>query len=573
MTSPQVFPRPSALRQSNVLEGMEPVDVTAAKIRNFSSIMEDFKNRFPEEPQGRLEGGTSIRSKASWEEVLLVLDSAAAAYAETSGFKGRFKRFKTFVEDQTDTMERLAKLIPDFDYSRPIVGTFAFLLDAFKQTKKVREEVNDGIEGLGKNFDLVEAHINMYSAKPKVVEAAMTLYVTILKAIEEVIGYYTRHMVIKGIKAVWNGENYEQSLLLCLENITEVGKELMNESDTAHKQVTNKIADDVDTGFKDISVQIERAGKGLQDMFKDHLAEVDAKHEKEKQLLKHEIEKRDARCAMFEQLYYRAITPEPPPVVEYLYQQEELLKFLDVMHMATEDLEYIGSQRELILSRGQDRSEQIMKSPEFRRWLVQPDSKEILIHGQSETLPISPISFFCSLLVQNLQRSQRFKSIAFFCGCHPYDDYGGARTLIMSLLSQLLQQQSFDLSFIAHELVVQIDNGEIQAFCYVFGRLVEQVRRTETVVCVIDGINFYECNGEQPLQEIADVLRFLLDLTNSKGPIYKILVTSPSSTEDVRQAIRDEDYLALPEQAANTLGFSKERLERQWEEGINTEHW
>lgn len=65
---------------------------------------------------------------------------------------------------------------------------------AFKQTSKVREEVNDGIERLGKNFDLVEAYIEMYSTKSRVVEAAMTLYITILKAIEEVIGYYTRHI-------------------------------------------------------------------------------------------------------------------------------------------------------------------------------------------------------------------------------------------------------------------------------------------------------------------------------------------------------------------------------------------
>lgn len=56
------------------------------------------------------------------------------------------------------------------------------------------------------------------------------------------------YTVVKGIKAVWNGESYEESLLSCLEDITEVGKELMNESDTAHKQVTNKIADDVDSG-------------------------------------------------------------------------------------------------------------------------------------------------------------------------------------------------------------------------------------------------------------------------------------------------------------------------------------
>ncbi|KAI1119105.1 hypothetical protein F5Y14DRAFT_460402 [Nemania sp. NC0429] len=298
-------------------------------------------------------------------------------------------------------------------------------------------------------------------------------------------------------------------------------------------------------------------------MFKDHLAAVEAKHEKEMQLLKREVDKREAERARFEQLYRHAITPKPAPAAECLIKQDELLEFLAMTHLETEDVEYITHQRELIISRGQDRTEQIMRSPELRAWLIEPNSKELLIHGHSEPLPVSPLSFFCTILMKNLRSVERFKSVAFFCGCHPHDEYGGARTLIMSLLSQLLQQSSFDLSFIDHEIAYRMGGGDTRTFCYVFGQLVKQVKKTETVFCVIDGVNFYERNDEQ---DTADVLRFLLDLANESAPIYKILLTSPSTTEDVRQAIRDEDYLALPEQAANTLGFSKERVERQWQE-------
>ncbi|KAJ2984563.1 hypothetical protein NUW58_g5995 [Xylaria curta] len=540
---------------------MDPTAPMAAKLRNFPDIMKEFETRFPGEPRGRDEIGSSIRSKTSWKEVLEVLHNAAAAYAAEAGVKGAMKRIKTFIEDRADTLERLSHLVPDIDYAKPIVGTLTFLLQAFKQTSKVREQIGDGIESLKKNFDLVETYIGIYSAKPRVIEAATTLYITILKAIEEVIGYYTKHIVIKGIKAVWNGDKYEASLLSCLENITEVSKELIREADTAHKQVTNKLANDVETGFKQIEGWMNA-------MFKDHLTEVEAKHEKEKQLLKHEIEKRDAERARFEQLYYRAIALEPPPVAECIVKQEDLLQFLDLAGLETADIDYITHQRELIISRGQDRTQQIMQSRQFREWLVQANSKELLIHGNSEPLPVSPISFFCAMLTQNLRGIEKFKSVAYFCGCHPYDDFGGGRTLIMSLLSQLLQQQSFDLSFIDHEIACRMDSGDTSAFCYIFGRLVEQVRRGETVFCVIDGINFYECNGEEPLQEVADVLRFLLDLAEERGPSYKILVTSPSGTEDVRQDIRDEDYFALSEQAVNTLGFSKERFGRQWQEGF-----
>ena len=345
------------------------------------------------------------------------------------------------------------------------------------------------------------------------------------------------------------------------------------------------------SGFQDVKTWVDNAEKGLKEglnaMFKDHISAMEARHEKEKQLLRHEVEKRDSKAsnppihtarltgitigelARFEQLYYRAITPEPPPMAQSIVNQEDLLQFLDMAGVETTDIEYITHQRELIISRGQDCTEQIMKSSQLRDWLVQASAKELLIHGNSEPLPISPISFFCAMMIKNMRDVERFKSVAFFCGCHPYDDYGGARTLIMSLLAQLLQQQQFDLSFIDYETAYRMDSGDIQAFCYVFGRLVGQVNRKETVFCVIDGINFYECNGEEELQEMSDVLRFLLDLTQ-RDSVYKILVTSPSSTEDVRQAIRDEDYFALPEQATNTLGFSKERFGRQWEERLGT---
>jgi hypothetical protein len=243
-------------------------------------------------------------------------------------------------------------------------------------------------------------------------------------------------------------------------------------------------------------------------------------------------------------------------VVECIVTQEDLLHFLDLTGMEATDIEYIRHQRELILSGGRDRTEQITKTSQLREWLVQAESKELLIHGNSDPQPISPISFFCVMLLQNLRSVDRFKSVAFFCGCHSYEDYGGARTIIMSHLAQLLRQQRFDLGFIDHDLAYRMDGGDIVAFCYVFGRLVEQVNRTETVFCVIDGINFYWCNEGGLLGEMAHVLRFLLDWTKEKGTVFKILITSSSTTDDVRQAIEDKDYLALPQQAANTLGYS-----------------
>ncbi len=109
-------------------ENIAPSDAMETKIRSFPEIMKEFKNKFPVEPQGRVDKGSSIRSKTSWREVLLVLDDAAAAYAVKAGLKGALKRVKAFIEDQADTIERVSSLVPDVDYAKPIVGTLTFLL-------------------------------------------------------------------------------------------------------------------------------------------------------------------------------------------------------------------------------------------------------------------------------------------------------------------------------------------------------------------------------------------------------------------------------------------------------------
>lgn len=44
---------------------------------------------------------------------------------------------------------------------------------------------------------------------------------------------------------MWDGKNYEKSLLQCLENISKDGNELIHEANTAHKQETHEIAGNV----------------------------------------------------------------------------------------------------------------------------------------------------------------------------------------------------------------------------------------------------------------------------------------------------------------------------------------
>lgn len=257
-------------------------------------------------------------------------------------------------------------------------------------------------------------------------------------------------------------------------------------------------------------------------------------------------------------------------LIQPLMSEQDFLDFLNMHGLDDADLDYIMQLQGPLTSGRQNRSDQIMKSTKFSEWLIKPSSQELLIHGNSDPAPVSPISFFCCMLVQSLRGVNRFHTLSFFCGCHPEEEYGGGRTLIMSLIAQILQQQPFDLGFITVEDMYHLGGGDVASFCVVFGELIRQIDVRNTVFCIIDGINFYE-RGEKILEEMAYVLRFLLDLTRD-STVFKILITSPSATEDVREAIDDSNYLSLPGQPGDSQPFSKLQFERQCHEASKCTH-
>lgn len=257
-------------------------------------------------------------------------------------------------------------------------------------------------------------------------------------------------------------------------------------------------------------------------------------------------------------------------LIEPLLSEQDLLDFLNMRGLDDADLDYIMNLQGPLTSGRQNRSDQIMKSTHFSEWLVKPSSQELLIHGNSDPTPVSPMSFFCGMLVQSLRSENRFHTLSFFCGRHPEEDYGGGRTMIMSLLAQILQQRRFDLGFIGDQDMYHMGGGDVATFCVVFGELIRQIDVRNTVFCVIDGINFYE-RGEKILEEMAYVLRFLLDLTRD-STVLKILITSPSTTEDVREAVNDSNFLSLPGQLGDSQPFSKLQFERQCHEAAEWTH-
>lgn len=255
-------------------------------------------------------------------------------------------------------------------------------------------------------------------------------------------------------------------------------------------------------------------------------------------------------------------------ILEHLFYEPDI---------ALADMAYLQNSQELIPLAQRERTESLVRNQKFRDWILAPRSTELLIHGDflvegSGALAISALSLFSSMFLHGVRESGRFTALAFFCSRHldrdDEDGDAGGRAMIKSLITQLLQQHAhehhFDARIVdkdvdAHQI---IEEGDIGQLVVLFRSLLSQLPRATTIICVIDGIKYYE--RDEYVDDMALVLRGLLDLTldQNLGVVFKILVTSHSPTHIVRQAFSPTNIFTLDPLAGVGQGCSTTRFAR-----------
>jgi hypothetical protein len=229
---------------------------------------------------------------------------------------------------------------------------------------------------------------------------------------------------------------------------------------------------------------------------------------------------------------------------------ELLLGILGVPEFDDMDMKYIKSLEAKINGGDQILAELLIVNEQFRDWLGHPTSRSILIHGRMkvENSRISAISLFCSSLVQDLRAEEQFRAVVFFCGLHlsADDPYAGALGLIKSFISQLLHQDELSLKVSLEEVDLNLIQGNnIGELCRLFSILARQLTQDVTLFCIIDGIHFFERDAfsDDVRMTVASLLALVSDLTLPAK--VKVLITSPTRTEEVRKAFSHDSILSL----------------------------
>ena len=196
----------------------------------------------------------------------------------------------------------------------------------------------------------------------------------------------------------------------------------------------------------------------------------------------------------------------------------------------------------------------LMRYPRFRDWLTSTSPDFLLVDGNggSATDRASAMTFVSALLAQTLS-DEGTHCIHHFCGLHTTrsDDLSGPGGLLRALLAQVVSHFAFHVGFTRKNEYDELQRFDTIRLCALFRELVEDLPEGLVLVCVIDGVSFYEAS------DWADDLRLVLETLNdlTRDPevwaAFKVLITSAVASRQAIKYIPREDHLMLPLDVGN----------------------
>lgn len=194
----------------------------------------------------------------------------------------------------------------------------------------------------------------------------------------------------------------------------------------------------------------------------------------------------------------------------------------------------------------QDRATAIIVDPFINQWIIETESAALLVHGNGRRHePISPTSVASAVLVSLFKNQLHFITLQWFCGTYKTGPNGNAGGMMRSLVCQMLSGASFIYDF---ELPSSIDGEDLGELLKLFKKLVRRLPARSIVICVIDGISWYE---DRRLREgTVKSLRTIVKLMKAEELILKLLLTSPTRTSYItREPALAEDIkvVEIPE--------------------------
>ncbi|KAK0706140.1 hypothetical protein B0T26DRAFT_679864 [Lasiosphaeria miniovina] len=389
----------------------------------------------------------SIRGAMGWAELVTTLEAARAKYYKYEGFVGFWKKAGDKFSNHVGDAKALLSLLPDMEYTSLIHCVFDVIFDAAKRTAEIREEVEQSLRQMREKLGDVERVVALCAPDDDyLIPAAMTVLVSVLQALEDIVLYYSAKRGLKMTATVlWKTTDYKADLSDCLAGIDSSGKRLMHKATLDHMRVTRSVDLKASEGLEKLKslqlgqLKLQKEQKRLADkqaemakaeralavqqrklaaasernaaaneqnaaanalnaaissmavnsirqMFEDYFAGKSALERKNAKLMvkndRLTSALREERSRSRGRLSWADAEPAPAITQDELLQAMNLPPPTSDEAETTDDVAKISSSAVVVDRRDQGRAEQLVGNPQFQQWMVQASSTELLVHGR-----------------------------------------------------------------------------------------------------------------------------------------------------------------------------------------------
>lgn len=225
-----------------------------------------------------------------------------------------------------------------------------------------------------------------------------------------------------------------------------------------------------------------------------------------------------------------------------------------------------------MIDEDQHRTTWAISDPKVYEWFKSRRSRALVINGNCSIQRISPLSFFCALLIESLQKLEPIIVLHHFCGLHMSrnsveNEELGSSAIIRMLIYQLAMQWRFGelecLSADDAQAFKRSGSNITDDFLFsIFSKMVRALPRRQPIFIIIDGINYYET--QEFCQKTKKLVKKLVKLLGAPASV-KLLITSTTRILDVSKYFENDEKLMVPaDPAPRTLGPVNQQLKRRF---------
>lgn len=201
----------------------------------------------------------------------------------------------------------------------------------------------------------------------------------------------------------------------------------------------------------------------------------------------------------------------------------------------------------------QDRVGAIVDHQAVTDWLLDPRFPALLVHGNGRRHdPIAPTSVACALLIHVFSKKLHFPTLYWYCGLHDSGSRGNPLSMLKNLICQLL---SLSCCVCSMGDQLGLDTQDFAKLMRIFVRLLRRSSLVAPVVCILDGISFYEARHQRV--ETSKFVDELAGLARSDPSVLLLFLTSPLRTNYIIQRPEMAPELIVAEIPDHVSGYKQ----------------